>query len=122
MGQFTTVVMIGGETSYEDLYDDEEFAGPGNTWRRSSESEWLRSTERGNVHGFVVALSNGSVDGVPNFDLVGPVPLDEFATTEPFKQSVERARGLWEEFRAHALALGVPLPNGRLYLAEIEVA
>lgn len=121
MEQMVTVVMFGAVIEHEALAISAH-SGPSKWWNPKTEAQWLLWAE-GSVYGFVVAvLSDGyQIDGVPCLRRVGAVCLDDLPTTAPFAQAIELARGWWEEFSDRAALTGVCLPEGRLYLTEIEV-
>ena len=120
MAQQVTAIMFGARVNHCDIFDDEEFEGPAETWS-GEDADALRTSDVDDVVGFVVAIGAGSIEGVPSID--ASVLLDTFAKETPFKQSLARAQENWQRFRTHARRHNVKnLPDGECWLAIIEVA
>lgn len=120
MGQQVTAILYGAQADYHELFDEDEFNGPADTWS-GEEANALRHSDYDDVFGFAIAIGAGSIAGVPGIE--ASVPLNGLLEQEPFKASFDRAKQNWERFLAHAQEHGVEdLPGGEAWLVVIKVA
>lgn len=130
MGQMTLALFVGveyadadSEAAWEKMEDLSE------AWRRSGKNRgWGQAecvefpSEAGRfLVGFYAAVGASGHVGCPDF-LETATPLDELATTEPFKSNIVRAEKTWAKFAAFALKRGFEFGPAKLWITPTEVA